>query len=93
MSITVIIEANVKDFNKWLALFNELEDQRQEAGINFKAFKNPGEPKTSFVIGTAPSKQVFFDFFNSPERLAIQQAIIVKQPIIIFWKAFKSSAV
>lgn len=84
MSITVVIEANVKDFNKWLALFNELEDQRQEAGINFKAFKNPGEPKTSFVIGTAPSKQVFFDFFNSPERLAIQQAIIVKQPIITF---------
>ena len=84
MSITVIIEANVKDFNKWLALFNELEDQRQEAGINFKAFRNPGEPKTSFVIGTAPSKQVFFDFFNSPERLAIQQAIIVKQPIITF---------
>jgi len=84
MSTTVIIEANVKDFNKWLALFNELEDQRQEAGINFKAFKNPGEPKTSFVIGTAPSKQVFFDFFNSPERLAIQQAIIVKQPIITF---------
>ena len=84
MSITVIIEANVKDFNKWLALFNELEDQRQEAGINFKAFKNPGEPKTSFVIGTAPSKQVFFDFFNFPERLAIQQAIIVKQPIITF---------
>ena len=28
MSITVIIEANVKDFDKWLALFNELEDQR-----------------------------------------------------------------
>ena len=84
MSITVIIEANIKDFNKWLALFNELEDQRQEAGINFKAFKNPGEPQTSFVIGTAPSKQVFFDFFNSPERLAVQQAIIVKQPIITF---------
>ena len=84
MSITVIIEPNVKDFDKWLALFNELEDLRQEEGINFKAFKNSGEPQTSFVIGTAPSKQVFFDFFNSPERLAIQQAIIVKQPIITF---------
>tara|TARA_B100001939_G_scaffold151763_1_gene131132 strand:- start:603 stop:818 length:216 start_codon:yes stop_codon:yes gene_type:complete len=71
MSITVIIEANVKDFDKWLALFNELEDLRQEEGINFKAFKNSGEPQTSFVIGTAPSKQVFFDLFNSPERLAI----------------------
>ena len=71
MSITVIIEANVKEFDKWLPLFNELEDLRQEEGINFKAFKNPGEPQTSFVMGNAPSKQVFFDFFNSPERLAI----------------------
>ena len=62
MPITVIIEADVKNFENWLALFNELEDQRQEAGINFKAFKNPGEPKTSFVIGTAPSKQVFLIF-------------------------------
>ena len=80
MSITVIIEANVKDFDKWLALFNELGDLRQEEGINFKAFKNSGEPQTSFVIGTAPSKQVFFDFFNSPERLTIKQVIIVKKP-------------
>lgn len=39
MSITVVSEANVKDFEKQLALFNELEDQRQEAGINFTAFK------------------------------------------------------
>ena len=58
MSITVIIEADVKNFENWLALFNELEDQRQESGINFKAFKNASEPQTSFVIGTAPSKQV-----------------------------------
>ena len=62
MSITVIIEADVKNFENWLALFNELEDQRQEAGINFKAFKKPRRTKTSFVIGTAPSKQVFLFF-------------------------------
>ncbi|MAI13775.1 MAG: hypothetical protein CMM15_07135 [Rhodospirillaceae bacterium] len=62
MSITVVIDANVKDFEKWLALFNQIEDQRQEEGINFKAFQNTSEPKTSFVIGTAPSKQVFLIF-------------------------------
>ena len=45
MSITVIIEADVKNFENWLALFNELEDQRQEAGINFEALKNPGGQK------------------------------------------------
>ena len=54
MSITGIIAANVKDIDNWLALFHELEDQRQDAGINFKASKHPGEPKTSFVIGTSP---------------------------------------
>lgn len=84
MSITVIIEAIVKDFEKWLTLVNELEAQRQKAGINFKAFKNHSKPETSFVIGTAPSKQVFFEFFNSPERLSIQQSVILEQPKITF---------
>ena len=45
MSFTLIIEANVKDFDKWLALFNELEDQRQEAGINLKLLKTPANHK------------------------------------------------
>ena len=44
MSITVIIEGNVKNVEKWLTLFNELEAQRQEVGINFKAFKNHSKP-------------------------------------------------
>ena len=56
MSITVIIEANVTDFDKWLSLYNELEDQRRKAGIEVQAFRNQDKPKTSFVIGTAPSK-------------------------------------
>ena len=60
MSITVIIEADVKNFENWLALFNELEDQRQEAGINFNAFKNASEPQTSFVIGDRTIKTSFF---------------------------------
>ena len=39
MSITITIGANIKDFEKRLPLFNELEDQRQGVGINFLAFK------------------------------------------------------
>jgi len=50
MSITIIIEANVKVFEKRPPLFNELEDQRQEVGINFLAFKNTSEPHKSCVI-------------------------------------------
>tara|TARA_B100002052_G_scaffold291491_1_gene311565 strand:- start:38 stop:184 length:147 start_codon:yes stop_codon:yes gene_type:complete len=45
MSITVIIEANVKDFDKWLALFNELEDQKQEEGINSRLSKSQANHK------------------------------------------------
>ena len=84
MSITVIIEGNVKDFDKWLALFNELEDQRQEAGINFTAFKKRQRTTNKLCDRDRTIKTSSFDYFNSPERLAIQQAIIVKQPIIIF---------
>ena len=84
MSITVVSEANVKDFEKQLALFNELEDQRQEAGINFTAFKKRQRTTNKLCDRDRTIKTSFFDFFNSPERLAIQQAIIVKQPIIIF---------
>lgn len=50
MSITIIIGANVKDFENGLTVFNELEDQRQEVGINFSAFKNTSEPHKSFAI-------------------------------------------
>ena len=84
MSITVVSEANVKDFEKQLALFNELEDQRQEAGINFTAFKNCQRTTNKLCDRDRTIKTSSFDYFNSPERLAIQQAIIVKQPIIIF---------
>lgn len=81
MSITIIIGANVKDFENGLPSFNELEDQRQEVGINFSAFKNTSEPHKSFAIWTKPSKQVLFDFQT---RSAIQGSLIVKQPIITF---------
>ena len=84
MSITVVSEANVKDFEKQLALFNELEDQRQEAGINFTAFKKRQRTTNKLCDRDRTIKISSFDYFNSPERLAIQQAIIVKQPIIIF---------
>ena len=83
MSITVVSEANVKDFEKQLALFNELEDQRQEAGINFTAFKKRQRTTNKLCDRDRTIKTSSFDYFNSPERLAIQQAIVVKQPIII----------
>ena len=55
MNITVVISAQVSDFGLWRSKFDGLEDQRIAAGISAKAYRNPDEPNTSYVIGTAPS--------------------------------------
>ena len=85
MSITVVISAQVSDFDLWRSKFDRLEDQRIAAGINAKAYRNPDEPNTSYVIGTAPSKEIFIEFFTSPDRQAIQDSgVITSQPEIVF---------
>ena len=85
MSITVVISAQVSDFDLWRSKFDGLEDQRIAAGINAKAYCNPDEPNTSYVIGTAPSKEIFVEFFNSPDRQAIQDSgVITSPPEIVF---------
>ena len=85
MSITVVISAKVSDFDLWRSKFDGLEDQRIAAGINAKAYCNPDEPNTSYVIGTAPSKEIYIEFFTSPDRQAIQDSgVITSQPEIVF---------
>ena len=84
MAITVILKAEVKDFGKWKAMFVSLKQQRQQMGINFKAYQNTGSPRHSYVIGTAPSAAIFTEFFNSPERQAIQKSIMISPPEITF---------
>ena len=85
MSITVVISAQVSDFDLWRSKFDGLEDQRIAAGINAKANRTPDEPNTSYVIGTAPSKEIFIEFFTSPDRQAIQDSgVITSQPEIVF---------
>ena len=87
MTITVIIEAKVTDFEEWIVMFNNLEEQRQTAGIYFKAYQNQDTPNTSFVLGTVPSKEAFLEFFNSPERVKIQQTLITEMPKVTFLKS------
>ena len=84
MAITVIVKAEVKDFAEWKAMFDDLEQQRQQMGINFKAYKNEGSPNYSYAVGTAPSETIFRDFFNSPERQVIQQSMMLAPPEITF---------
>ena len=85
MSITVVISAQVSDFDLWKSKFDELEDQRIATGINARAYRTPDDPNTSYVIGTAPSKDVFVEFFTSPDRQAIQDSgVITSAPEITF---------
>ncbi|MDC0158450.1 hypothetical protein OAI47_01715 [Rhodospirillaceae bacterium] len=84
MTIAVIVKAEVEDFPEWKAMFDDLEQQRQKTGINFKAYKNEESPNYSYVVGAAPSEKIFRDFFNSPEKQAIQQSIMLTPPEIAF---------
>jgi hypothetical protein len=84
MAITVIVKAKVQDFAEWKAMFHDLEQQRQKMGINFKAYKNEESPNYSYVMGTAPSEVIFRNFFNSPERQAIQKSMMLAPPEITF---------
>ena len=84
MAIMIIVKAEVKDFAEWKVMFDDLEQQRQQMGINFKAYKNEESPNYSYVVGTAPSETIFRDFFNSPERQAIQKSIMLAPPEITF---------
>ncbi len=85
MRITVIISAQVSDFDQWKSKFDKLEEQRLEAGISVRAYRNPDDTNASYVIGTAPSKEAFVEFFASPERQAIQDSgVITSKPEITF---------
>ncbi len=84
MTVTVFIKAKVRDFEEWKSMFDDLEHQRQQAEIKFNAYRNAEHPETSYVIGTAPSREIFFKFFTSPERQAIQASVITSPPEITF---------
>ena len=85
MSITIIIAVQVTDFVEWKRMFDAVEPQRVAAGIHFKSFRNLDDPGAAYVIGTAPSKEIFTTFINSPDRMKIQNSgVITSQPNITF---------
>ena len=66
MTITVIISIQVSDFDQWKSKFDNLEEQRLEAGITARVQRKPNDPNASYVIGTAPSKEIFVEFLPRP---------------------------
>ena len=85
MMITVIVSFQVSDFDQWKSKFDSLEEQRLAAGISVRAYRNLDDQGNGCVIGTAPSKESFMEFFTSPERQAIQDSgVIMSTPEITF---------
>jgi len=80
MSITVIISVQVTNFDDWKSKFDGIE-----AGIKDTAYRDLDDSTKSYVIGTAPSKDIFLAFFSSPERQDIQDSgVITSAPQITF---------
>ncbi|HIL18372.1 MAG TPA: hypothetical protein EYG12_03920 [Gammaproteobacteria bacterium] len=80
MSITVIISVQVTNFDDWKSQFSGIE-----AGIKATAYRDLDDSNKSYVIGTAPSKDIFLAFFSSPKRQDIQESgVITFAPQITF---------
>ena len=72
MSITVSVSMQVADFDDWKAVFDARKNDRAEAGIHAKAYRNVDDPNNACAIGTAPSKEAFIAFSQQP---VIQEAM------------------
>jgi hypothetical protein len=88
MSITVLISVQVTHFDDGESQLDRIEASRIEAGIKATAYRDLDDPTQSYVIGTAPSKDIFLAFFSSPERQGIQDSgVITSAPQITFLEA------
>ena len=70
MSIQVIVSFEVESFAKWKLGFDNRQGRRAEAGIVANPYRELDNPNHVFILGTAPSREVFQSFFTNP----LQQA-------------------
>ena len=85
MSITVIISVQVTNFHDCKSKFSGIEASPIDASIKATAYRDLDDSTKSYVIGTAPSKDIFLAFFSSPKRQDIQDSgVITSAPQITF---------
>ena len=87
MSLTILIALEVNDFDTWFNVFDASSDARTAAGIVATAYKNIDNPNTAHLIGTAPSRESFIEFFSSPEMQERQKRAVVKAPPVVTFLA------
>ena len=80
MSITMIATIQVADFDDWKAAFDSLEDDRAEAGIHAKAYRNIDDTNIAIGIVTAPTKEIVMAFFSRPKMQEIMKNTGVLAP-------------
>jgi len=85
MSITVVVALKVEDYGKVEASFNQRKDAREAAGLEVNLYRDMGDANRAVVIGSAPSKEAFFEFMTSPEQQeAMKEAGIQGPPDLTF---------
>ena len=68
MSIQVVIHLEVADFDQFKSVFDARAEHRVAAGLQTTLYRGIDAPHNPVVIGTAPSKDAFLAFFQSPEQ-------------------------
>jgi heme-degrading monooxygenase HmoA len=85
MSITVVVAMKVEDYGKVEASFNQRKDAREAAGLEVNLYRDMDDANRAVVIGSAPSKEAFFEFMTSPEQQeAMKEAGIQGPPDLTF---------
>ena len=83
MSITVIISHEVKDFDLWKEGFDANESARASLGMKAKPYRKLDSPNTIYVIGEAPSREVFEKMFFNPNMAEVRKAAgVISEPIV-----------
>ncbi|MQF82843.1 hypothetical protein FIM02_01620 [SAR202 cluster bacterium AD-802-E10_MRT_200m] len=85
MSITLVVKLKVEDQAKFEASFANRASARVAVGLEAKAYRDMDDSNYVVVIGTAPSKEVFFGFMTSPEQQeALKTATVQGPPDVTF---------
>jgi 3'-phosphoadenosine 5'-phosphosulfate sulfotransferase len=74
VSIKVVVNLKVGE------VFANREHARAAAGLEIKVHRDIDDPTGVVGIGTAPSKESFFEFMTSPEQQEAMKAATVQGP-------------
>ena len=71
----------VQDFGTWKPFFDSDQPRAKAAGIHLvKLFRSLENPNDVSLLFTAPSKEVFLDFFNNPVLPELKKSAGVLAP-------------